>query len=401
MPKSMPFRLANLMFALLASTLGLAQVNLIARLEPNANPKSVAHLAAVRYVEKAPGAPFFLFEVPAGADVHEAMVRLQSNPLVVWVEDDPQIEMPEHHSGGKGGTIGSINDRSTAYALNANTLRQIGFDVSFAQLPGRPVRIAILDTGLAPSLTQMWSRAVARYNAVESGQMPLDVPRGQDTSGNSIPDEGVGHGTFVAGLVDQISPRSLLVIARVADSDGISTAWRLIKGLSYSVAVRAEVANISLGAVNGIPALSDVIEWATQSGMFVVAAVGNNNLDRINYPARVSKVLSVTGVDELDIKAVFANYEGKVDSCAPATGILSYGPDNNMMVWSGTSFAAPMVSAGIIEGLRHTPRRAEFEWLLARVRSSGHNIDGLNPRYSGELGRRLWLPDLWKRIADL
>lgn len=391
------FRIAPLLM-LMASAGAYGQVNLIARLQPGANPALLAYQYGIQYKEKAPAAPFYLFFVRAGLDASAIQLQMATNPNVVWVEDDLELEMPESVSGGKGGTVGAINDRNNGYALNAGVFSQIGFNKPFTLQWGRPTRIAILDTGLSPNLTSLWAKAVARYNAVEGGSVPLDVPRNTDSNGNGIVDEGVGHGTFVAGIIDQVSPRSLLVIARVADSDGISSAWRLIKGISYSVACGAEVANISLGSPSQVPALSDVIEWAKLSGMIVVAAAGNENQDMVYDPAGLSKVLAVAGVDATDRKAVFSNYRNKVESSAPATGIKSYGTGTNMVIWSGTSFAAPFLSGGIIECLRHLPQRLNVDLLFSRVEVSGTNIDALNPNYQGKLGRRVWLPDLWLKI---
>lgn len=386
------------MLLTLASAGAYGQVNLIARLHPGANPALIAYQYGIQYKEKAPAAPFYLFFVRAGLDPEAIQLQMATNPNVAWVEDDLKLESPEGVSGGKGGTVGAINDRNNGYALNAGVFNQIGFYKPFTLQWGRPVRIALLDTGLAPNLTSLWSRAVARYNAVEPGTLPLDVARRTDSNLNGKYDEGVGHGTFVAGLIDQISPKSLLVIARVADSDGVSSAWRLIKGLSYSVAVGAEVANISLGSPGNVPALSDVIEWAQLNGTLVIAAAGNENRDMVYDPAGISKVLAVTGVDGADRKAVFSNFHGKIESCAPATGLRSYGIGPNMVIWSGTSFAAPLVSGAVIECLRHLPAKMSVEVLFDRVEASGMNIDALNPGYQGHLGRRLWLPDLWLKI---
>lgn len=384
--------------ALLTTQTAFSQANLIARLQPGANPALLAYQYGVRFIEKAPAAPFFLFTVPAGLDPNTVQLAMAANPNVVWVEDDLQLDCPENVSGGKGGTIGAINDRNNGYALNANLFAQIGFDRNFTLQWGRPIRIAILDTGLGPNLTSLWSRAVARYNAVEPGTMPLDVPRATDSNKNGKLDEGVGHGTFVAGIIDQVSPKSLLVVCRVADSDGVSTAWRLIKGISYSVAVGAEVANISLGSPTAVPALGDVVEWAETSGMLVIAAAGNENRDLVYDPASLSNAIAVTGVDGADHKAVFANFNRKIQTCAPATGIRSYGTGTNMVIWSGTSFAAPFVSGGVIECLRHLPARIPAATLGHRVGLSGVNIDNLNPNYRRALGLRLWLPDLWLKI---
>ena len=384
--------------AIAATALGSAQANLIARLRPGANPTAIAQQYGITFREQAPDAPFYLFFVPAPLDVHVIQAQMLTNANVIWAEDDANLVMPESAGGGRGSTVAVINDRGRAQAANTGALAQVGFSRAFTQTAGRLVRIAILDTGLAPSGTPLWSKTAAQYNAIDGQGMAYDMARGVDSNQNSIPDEGVGHGTFVAGVVDQLSPYSRLVIVRVADSDGNATAWSLIKGVSFAVKSGCEVGNISLGSADAVPALGDVLEWARLNGVFFIAAAGNENRNMLYDPAGISKVLAVTGIDRFNIKATFANYNGDIESCAPATGILSYGPRGQMMVWSGTSFAAPFVSGALVECLRHLPTKINPEAIYSRIKDSGRSVNNVNPNYRNELGLKLWIPDLWSKI---
>lgn len=398
--KRMIARLAGFALMVLANASAFAQSNLIARLRPGANPTQLAQQFGVTFSEKAPGGPFYLFVVPAGVDPHTVQVAMATHADVAWVEDDPAISMPEQVGGGKGSSVAVVNDRGKAYAQNTGALAQIGFSTSFASVIGRTVKVAVLDTGITPDCAILWAKVVGKYNAVEN-TLPYDVKRGTDSDGDGVFDEGFGHGTFVAGLVDQMSPSSKLVIVRVADSDGNSSAWRLVKGIAFAVYNGAEVANISLGSQAAIPALTDVFEWARLGGMLVVAAAGNGNLNSVDNPAGLTKAVAVTGLDAFDHKAVFANYRNKIESCAPATGLKSYGPYGRMMIWSGTSFASPLVAGSIAECLRHKAGKVDAAALFDKVKLSGIPVDDLNPNYRNELGLKLWIPDLWAKIQSL
>lgn len=383
---------------LVSAALCGAQANLIARLRPGADPVAIAQQYGITFREQAPGAPFFLFFVPAPLDVHTVQASMLGNANVVWAEDDDLLVMPESVGGGKGGTVAVINDRGRAQAMNWGALAQVGFSRTFTQSAGRLTRIAILDTGLAPNCRILWSKTAAQYNAIDSQGMAYDMARNVDSNNNGVKDEGVGHGTFVAGVVDQMSPYCRLVIVRVADSDGNATAWSLIKGVSYAVQKGSEVANISLGSADAVPALGDVLEWARLSGMFCIAAAGNENRNMVYDPAGISKVLAVTGIDGRDVKASFSNFNGDIESCAPATGIRSYGVNGQMTIWSGTSFAAPFVSGALVECLRHLPTRMSTDDIYTRIKDSGRSVDGSNPNYRGDLGLKLWIPDMWNRL---
>lgn len=190
-------------------------------------------------------------------------------------------------------------------------------------------------------------------------------------------------------MVAQLAPFSKFVVARVADSDGVGSAWSIVKGLAFAVQSRAHVVNISLGRIERIPALSEMSDYVVvENRITIVCAAGNNGLRTKFFPASISDCISVTGVDDRDIKAPFANWDSSVDHCAPATGIRSYYWDGNWAVWSGTSFAAPMCTAVVAAAFELAGPKLP---LTIRVAFDlyGDDIDDRNPQYDGEIGPRL------------
>ena len=191
---------------------------------------------------------------------------------------------------------------------------------------------------------------------------------------------------MVAGIVDQVSPQSQLIIARVADSDGAATTWRLIKGLAFAAVNGAEIANVSLGTLSQIPAMADVIDWTTTQNLTVVAAAGNNATNDLCYPARVRNAIAVGGLTATNTRASFSNWDRKIGVSAPAVGIASYDWTGNITIWSGTSFATPMVSGAIAEYLRFSRRTGTPSRISSALKSSVTNIDALNPANRRSLG---------------
>lgn len=388
--------LAFMVGALMAN----AQDKLIVRVKDPAFAYPVAGTHGLTVLDRTVGAPFVYYRTPVGSVKATVVASLMADTRVMWVEDDDTVESAENQSGGKGSTVAAVNDRTTLYAFNGSMLSKISFVPERAQAPGRTVKIAILDTGLARRSFALWHRVVNSANFVEAGASAYDQPKGTDSNGNSVPDEGVGHGTFVAGLVDQVAPLCPLVIVRVADSDGVATAWRLTKGIAYAVTSGCEVANISLGAPRNVVALHDVCEWAMGQGLLIVGAAGNDNDNRAHDPARSSSVVCVSGVDANDRKASFANWESSVASSAPATGIKSAWVDGTTVIWQGTSFASPLVAGGIADSLRRRARAFPID--LQRVASrAGDGINALNPNYDHKLGVRLNLTKLDNSIKVL
>ncbi|RYG46569.1 hypothetical protein EON79_09815, partial [bacterium] len=189
-----------------------------------------------------------------------------------------------------------------------------------------------------------------------------------------------------AGILDQLAPQARLVVARIADSDGTATAWTLVKGLSFAVAQKCELANVSLGTLEGLPAINDLLEYCETKGLQVVAAMGNDGLKRACYPARSSKAIAVAGLLPDLVRAPFSNWESGCDAAAPATGIGSQWWDGRTAVWSGTSFSTPIVTALLADAARRSSSVVKPATYRSRLKNSGTAPDRQNPEEKGKLG---------------
>jgi len=390
------FRLIALVILVLAFQLVFGQARVICRYVPGADLRGISVKYGITYLDHTQGAPFVLYLCNAKY-LQEYLQQLDRDPAIVWAAEDGKVSIPEA-VGQKGGSIPVIGDRTVLYQRNSAMLQQIGWNSSLAFSTGRPVTLAILDTGLSPNQPALWSKVVASANFVEQSQ-PYDVPMNEDTNGNGVADEAVGHGTMVAGVVDQVAPSVNLAVARVADSDGFATAWSIIKGLTFSVNSGAEVANISLGTPTHIKALEYAMQWCGEQNLTVVAAIGNDGTNKAAYPAKIDQVICVGGLMPDSTKAPFSNWDHTCDASAPATGIYSQDWTGDLGLWSGTSFAAPMVSAAIADCLRRTSFVASKSW-VDYLSASGRNIDPLNARYRGQLGSELNIVQLNSAIQQ-
>lgn len=379
-------------FLWLLSALGFGQARLICQLSPGVDPAFVAARYQIILKDRTDGAPFALFEASNIDVAHAVQQAMLSDIDVVWAEDDQGMTTPETEKAKtvpqKGSTLPAVGDRIALYAANKNMLIQINWNQATANLPGRNVRIAILDTGLSPYQPYLWEKVDASMNAIDANLPAYDLPKFVNQSRNGPNDQLTGHGTMVAGIIDQISPKSRFVIARVANSDGLASAWTVVKGLAFAVVQGAEVANVSLGSLNRIPAMTDVMEWCETNNLLVVAAIGNNGLEAACYPATVKKVVCTGGLNPNNTKAGFSNWERECDVSAPATGIISQNWNGTLGNWSGTSFSTPMAAATAIEALRLT-RPLAPSVLRNLFDTSGRDLDALNPDYQRKLGKLL------------
>ncbi|MCI0688343.1 MAG: S8/S53 family peptidase [Sporichthyaceae bacterium] len=229
----------------------------------------------------------------------------------------------------------------------------------------RAMRVAILDTGIA---NHEWWDKTAWYQ--DCGEDVTDVV---DADLDFRLDSEAGHGTFVAGIVLQHAPTAHLCIERVLSSDGVSDELTLVRALhrlrdrSEHKGERLDVLNLSLGGYTyndkPNPLLTKAINRFDRRTV-IVACAGNAGTDRPFWPAAIKRSIAVGALNTSGAcRAPFSNFGWWVDACAvgedvhstfihfdgPAKPIGDYDPDlfEGYARWSGTSFAAPVVTGMI------------------------------------------------------
>jgi subtilisin family serine protease len=164
------------------------------------------------------------------------------------------------------------------------------------------------------------------------------------------------HGTMVASTaaaaVNGVGAEGIYPLAalRTYDLEDLTDA-SLIAGLARAVAAGPSVINLSIGGSTASRAEYEAIQFAIGTGSLVVAAAGNE-LEAGNptlFPASYPHVLTVGATDREGNASVFSSTSLAVDVSAPGEDLpLQHPADFDPAafdVLSGTSFAAPIVSA--------------------------------------------------------
>ena len=178
-----------------------------------------------------------------------------------------------------------------------------------------------------------------------------------------------GHGTAVASLlvasaVDGRTPSILgaaydseLMVLKVADANGVTTDARLVNAINYAVSHGASVINISLGGNSPNSAQLDALVNATQNGVIVCMAAGNNMDTDPQYPAAFANCFSTTiavgASAQTDLGSYtlssFSNHAGSDTAynyiVAPGSNVYAYGLNGVLRTISGSSLATAMISA--------------------------------------------------------
>jgi hypothetical protein len=222
------------------------------------------------------------------------------------------------------------------------------------------VPVVVLDTGLA--LSQFHSAAVGSLLSL------LDCPTAEcdqpDDDADLDLDPAAGHGTFIAGLIEQIAPGAVIALRRVLHAEGDGDEVQIaaaIDALPDPPAAGA-LLNLSFGgySVEAPGVLAAAVANAQDRGYVVVASAGNDGVCRPTIPASLPGVVSVGAVGPTG-PAPFSNHGAWVRACAPGVDLVSTffagwngdaiavdgdgDPDDysGWACWSGTSFAAPVV----------------------------------------------------------
>ena len=229
-----------------------------------------------------------------------------------------------------------------AVALGAGLLEWLGIQGDHSTW-GSGVKIAILDTGVAPH--PAFSSAISSQNLVALASDPAVLN---------------GHGTAVASVIigrdpltPGVAPGADIVSIRIANDLGQSDSFLLAQGIVAAVDAGADLINISMGSFGDSVLVRNAIEYARAAGTLIIAASGNNGRDRVTYPAANPGVIAVGSVDALGNHLDFSNTGSQLAISAPGLGVNTAWVNNESASVSGTSFSSPIVTGSIAALMSH------------------------------------------------
>ncbi len=217
----------------------------------------------------------------------------------------------------------------------------------------RKIKVAVLDSGV--SVTKDMEIA-ERANLVDAEGLSY------------LCEDMTGHGTAVASIIaakdngigtSGINERADVYSVKVLDDENKSPVSRIIAGIQWCMDHGMDIVNMSFGMHRESMALHAIIREAEQKGILFIAAAGNNAAtgsnatvgsmgdqnDTVEYPAAYPEVLAVGSVTSQMSRAEDSARGKEVELAAPGECVPVTSSLGGMTVESGTSFAAPHVSA--------------------------------------------------------
>lgn len=238
--------------------------------------------------------------------------------------------------------------------------------------PGHPsVSIAVLDTGISRARTGFNGSVLRGLDTVELGHRDLAAGLellGDNSGVDTAPDDDVGHGTACAGIIAgngehgppglaancTLLPVRVLGSVRVPGKDrtmGVGSPLDIDAGMKRAIDLNAKVLNLSFGTAladldpgDPVPHV-DLVRYGAARGCVMIAASGNSGHEEKYSPAALPEVIAVGAVNDDRTPAHFSTRGEHVALCAPGSRVVGTGLDGKPVRVTGTSFAAPFVTA--------------------------------------------------------
>lgn len=299
----------------------------------------------------------YLVSVSAETDLNAAISQLTALPEVVDAEPNYYVSS-------------TFVPNDTDWAQQWGPVK-IHCPEAWDTATGSPsVIVAIVDSGVDLNHPDLAPQLLPGTNVVNVRNSP--PPPGRTWVGRLTPDNNpqdeVGHGTHVAGIVGALGNNGVgvagvvwqckllpvRVMARTVKTSngavgGNGTSDDIAKGIHWAADNGAKIINLSLGGYGNSRIQAREVAYAQSRGVIVIAAMGNDNTSRPMYPAALPGVVAVGSIGQTDQRSSFSNTGSHMAICAPGEAIHStyfdYPTSNSTYAdLSGTSMATPHVS---------------------------------------------------------
>jgi thermitase len=257
------------------------------------------------------------------------------------------------------------------------------------------VRIAVLDTGVNLNHKELEGRIEKAIDFVDLEGLDTSEFIGDFTGYDDVPEDEVGHGTHVSGIIgarglqmsEGVAPACSIMAVRVLATMrsgtklvGAGIIDNINTGIKWAADNGADVINMSLGIKHtggGLPH-EDVIRYALARNVTVVAASGNDGTAERYYPGALPGVIAVGAVDQSGTVAPFTSYGANIAVVAPGVNIYSSFAHNTYAFASGTSQASPFV-CGMVGLMKSYARQLRRELtngdIKAVLRDTSDKVD--------------------------
>ena len=225
-------------------------------------------------------------------------------------------------------------------------LSLIGADKAWALAPGMSsdLTIAVVDTGVDLDHPDLKDNLITGINLINPGKPPED-DNGHGTRVAGVLAAAGNNGTGTAGVLW----KAKIMPVKALDESGFGDEKMLGEAIVKAVDAGAKIVVLSVGLYRYSPYMQDVVQYAEQKDVLLVAASGNDGLLHgskavVKYPAAYPTVLAVSGAAADGSPERRANAGPEIDLAA-AWEVYTTALGGGYRKEEGTSMAAPQAAA--------------------------------------------------------
>ncbi|MDY0911056.1 S8 family serine peptidase [Microbacterium sp. CFBP9034] len=232
-------------------------------------------------------------------------------------------------------------------------LTEYGIEKAWETTRGAGVTIAVIDTGIGKGPVEFEGAVVGGTDVSGAGTPDGRTPVGavDANHGSWVASLAAGRGTGPGAGMIGVAPAAELLSVSVGFGSAASASFteQIAEAIRWSVDHGADVINMSL--TTNVPdwdeSWDDAFLYAFENDVVVVVAAGNrgSGTTRVGAPATIPGVLTVGGVDPDGKASVEASTQGiTIGVTAPSEDLVGVSADGRLVLWNGTSGAAPIVA---------------------------------------------------------
>ena len=287
--------------------------------------------------------------------------------------------------------VGPAAAASADYIRSAEYwLTEYGIRDAWAVTQGQGVTIAVIDTGVDPTVPDLKGAVLpgADFSGIGDSRGWAPVGTGDAEHGTLVASMAAGRGTGTnAGLIGAAPAAMILPLSITLGDEAVDSDEQIAQAVRYAVDHGAQVINMSLtrNTLEWPTSWDDAFAYAAEHDVVVVAAAGNRGSGTtvVGAPATMPGVLTVAGVDRDGTASFDASSQGiTIAIAAPSEELVGAAPGGTYLAWSGTSGAAPIVS-GIVALVRAAHPELDVANVINRIVATAHDQGdaGYDPYY--------------------